>query len=121
MICPSTDLPLSVFIAALASPSRGVSTKPKPSDALVRVLGHVTRGGFEIAAKDLHERRFSATIGADQAVAIAVGKLDRYILEQGRSTKLHGDIGGDKHDVSGLKSADAKSGSISDESFNVGV
>ena len=53
----------------------------------------VARGRLEIATQDFHERRFAATVGADQAVAVAVAELDGYIFEQGPCPKLHGNVG----------------------------
>jgi hypothetical protein len=42
----------------------------------------VARARLQLATEDLHERRFAAAVRADEAVAVAVRKLDRDVLEQ---------------------------------------
>ncbi len=52
---------------------------------------------LQVVAEDLHEGRLAATVGADQAVAVAVAELDGNVLEQRLGAELHGDIrGGDQ-------------------------
>ena len=58
----------------------------------VGVDADIAGSGLEVAAEDLHQGRFAAAVGADQAVAIAVAELDRDVLEQGLGAELHGDI-----------------------------
>ncbi len=65
----------------------------KLAQPLAAVEDDIARGRLEIAAQDLHERRLAATVGADQAVAIAVAELDRDVLEQGLGAELHRDVG----------------------------
>src|SRR5450830_1375653 len=47
---------------------------------------------FEIAAEDFHERRLAATIGADQAIAVAVAELDGNVFKQRLRAELHRDV-----------------------------
>jgi hypothetical protein len=61
-------------------------------------LQHDVAGArLEIPAQDLHERGFAGTVGADEPVTIAVGELDRDLLEERLGTELDGDVGGRKH------------------------
>ena len=52
-----------------------------PGHALVRVDGHVAGGRFEHAGEDFHEGRLAGTVGADQAVAVALAELDADVVE----------------------------------------
>jgi hypothetical protein len=54
---------------------------------------------LKIAAENFHEGRFAATVGPDQAIAIAIAKFDRNVFKQGLSAELHGDIAGDEHAI----------------------
>lgn len=47
---------------------------------------------LQVVAEDLHEGRLAATVGADQAVAVAVAELDGNVLEQRLGAELHGDV-----------------------------
>ena len=67
------------------------------TEAHARFQHHVASARLQIAAQDLHEGRLAAAVGADQAIAIALAKLDRDVLEQGLGPELHGDVGGGKH------------------------
>ncbi len=58
-----------------------------------RLQHHHAHGLFQLAAQHLHEGRLAATVRADQAVAIAIRKLDRDLLEQRLGTELNRDIG----------------------------
>ena len=61
-------------------------------------LQHDIAGALlELAAEHLHERGFAAAVGADQAVAIAVGELDGDLFEERLGAELDGDVGGGKH------------------------
>src|SRR5581483_8436393 len=53
---------------------------------------HVARALLELAAQDLHQRGFAAAVGADQAVAVAVGEFGRDLLEERLGPELHGDV-----------------------------
>lgn len=55
---------------------------------------HLASGRLQVTAKDLHEGRFAAAIGADQAVAVAVVEFDRDVFEERLGAELHGDISG---------------------------
>ena len=57
----------------------------------------IAGAGLEIASQHLHERGFAGTVGADEPVAIAVGELDRDLLEERLGAELNGDVGGGKH------------------------
>ena len=54
---------------------------------------------LELAAEDFHERRLAAAVGADQAIAIAIGELDGDVFEQRLGAELNGDVGGGEHGV----------------------
>ncbi|MNN41380.1 hypothetical protein D3C81_1554970 [compost metagenome] len=68
------------------------------AQAGIGIEHHLAAGGFQIAAEDLHERRLAATVGADQAVAVAVAELDGNVLEQRLGAELHGDVSGGNHE-----------------------
>ncbi|MCY1292592.1 hypothetical protein D9M70_418250 [compost metagenome] len=63
------------------------------AEAHVGLEHHLAGRGFEVVAEDLHESRFAAAVGTDQAVAVAVAELDGDVLEQGLGPELHGDVG----------------------------
>ncbi len=58
----------------------------------VRLEHDLTAGRIEIAAEDFHESRLAATVGTDQAVAIACAEFDRNVFEQRLGAKLHRDV-----------------------------
>ena len=60
---------------------------------------HFAGARFEVAAQDLHQRGLAAAVGADQAIAVAVGELDRDVLEQRLGVELDGEVGGREHGV----------------------
>ena len=61
-------------------------------------LQHDLAGALlQLAAEDLHEGGLAAAVGADQAVAVAVGELDGDVLEQGLGAELDGDVRSGKH------------------------
>ncbi|MNF74268.1 hypothetical protein D3C84_562960 [compost metagenome] len=64
------------------------------AQAGVGIQHHLAAGGLEVAAEDLHEGRLAATVGADQAVAVAVVELDGNVFKQGLGPELHGDVSG---------------------------
>ena len=45
---------------------------PERAEASTRLQHDVARALLEFATQDLHERRFAAAVGTDQAVAIAI-------------------------------------------------
>ena len=53
---------------------------------------HVSTGWLELSTQDLHEGRFTATIRANEAIAITATELNGDIFKQGFCPKLHGDI-----------------------------
>jgi hypothetical protein len=57
----------------------------------------VPRAWFKIAAQHLHERRLAGAVGPDEAVTIAVGKLDGDLFKEGLGAELDGDVGSRKH------------------------
>jgi len=65
----------------------------KLPNALTTIQIDIARRGFKIVAKNLHKRRFSAAISANQAVTVAVTKFNGDVFKQGLCPKLHGDIG----------------------------
>jgi hypothetical protein len=67
------------------------------TDPLIGRDRHVAGAGREAAVEDFHKGGFTAAVGADQAVAVAVTEFDGDIFEQWLGTKLHGDIGGRDH------------------------
>jgi hypothetical protein len=67
------------------------------AETFVRIEHDVAAARFEIAAEDFHEGRLAATVGADEAVAVAVAELDGDVFEQRLRAELHRDIGGGKH------------------------
>jgi hypothetical protein len=70
--------------------------------ALVGIEADVASRGLQHTGKNLHEGGFSGTVGADQAVAVALAELDGDVFEQGLGPELHGDVVGGKHgDLSG--------------------
>ena len=52
---------------------------------------------LELAAQDFHERGLAAAVGADQAIAVAVGELDGDLFEERLGTKLNRDVGSREH------------------------
>jgi hypothetical protein len=76
--------------------------------AFVRVFRDVAGGGFKFAGEDLHEGRLAGAIGANQAVAIAFAKLDRDVFKKGLGPELHGDVVGDEHSETSVKSSSCK-------------
>ena len=52
---------------------------------------------LELAAEHLHERGFAAAVGADQAVAVAIGELDGDVFEERLGAELDGDVGSGEH------------------------
>ncbi len=64
------------------------------AQALVGVQGHIAGGGRQLTREDLHQRGLAAAVGTDQTIAVAIGKLDGNVFEQGLGPELHGDIGG---------------------------
>jgi len=52
---------------------------------------------LEFAAQNLHQGRFATAIGADQAVAVAIGEFDRDLFEKRLGTKLNRDVGSREH------------------------
>ncbi|MNN75023.1 hypothetical protein D3C81_1912880 [compost metagenome] len=64
------------------------------AQAGVRLEHDLTTGRLQVAAEDLHEGRLAATVGADQAVAVAVVEFDGNVFEQRLGAELHGDISG---------------------------
>jgi hypothetical protein len=45
------------------------------AEALARLHRDVSRRRLQVAAQNLHQRRFAAAVGADQTVAIAVRRI----------------------------------------------
>lgn len=43
---------------------------------------HLSTGGLQLTAENLHESRLATAIGADQAVAVAVVEFDGDIFKQ---------------------------------------
>ena len=68
--------------------------------ALAAVHRDAACARLQVAAEDFHECGFAATIGADQAIAVALAELDRYVVEQGLGAELNADAGGDDQGVS---------------------
>ncbi len=64
------------------------------AQARVRLEHHLPAGRLQVAAEDFHEGRLAATVGADQAVAVAVVEFDGNVFEQRLGAELHGDVGG---------------------------
>ena len=64
------------------------------TEPLFGIERYIAVGGLKFAAENFHQGRFATAIGADQAIAMAVAKLNRDIFEQGFGTELNGDIGG---------------------------
>src|SRR5690606_16935481 len=69
-------------------------------EAHVRLEHGLPARRLEVAAEDLHQRRLARTVGADQAVAVAVGELGVDVLEQGLRPELHREVYCGKHSVS---------------------
>jgi hypothetical protein len=78
--------------------------------ALVLLLRDVARRRLQRTTQILHEGRLARSVGADQAIAVALAELDIDVLEQGFDPELHGDIGGDEHYDSYLKKAAKRRG-----------
>ena len=68
-------------------------------EAHPRLQHDVAGARLEIAAENLHERGFAGAVRADQTIAVAVGELDRDVLEQRLGAELHGDVGGREHGI----------------------
>ena len=64
------------------------------AQAGVRLEHDLATGWLQVTAEDLHEGRLAATIGADQAVAVAVVEFDGNVFEQRLGAELHGDVSG---------------------------
>ena len=62
------------------------------ADTLIGRDRHVAGAGRQAAIEDFHQGRLAATIGADEAVTVAVAELDGNVFEQGLGAKLHGDV-----------------------------
>ena len=77
---------------------------------LALVDGDIAIGSFEVAAEDLHQRRFAAAVGADQPVAVAVAELDRHVFEERLGAELDCEICSSEHGEyrSGSESGAAK-------------
>jgi hypothetical protein len=48
----------------------------------VRLDGYVTGGWFQVTGQNSQESGFTCAIGTDDAVAVACGKLQIYVLKQ---------------------------------------
>ena len=70
---------------------------PQFAQTFVDVEHHITGRRLQIAAQNLHEGRFAAAVGTDQAVAIAIAELDGNVLKQRLGAELHRDICSRKH------------------------
>ena len=68
--------------------------------AFTRVDADIAGSRLQIAAKDLHEGGFAGTIGADQAVPVAVAELHRNVFEQRPCAELHRDVCSSDHNLS---------------------
>ncbi len=64
------------------------------TDAFIRIERNVAERWLKVAAQDLHECRFSATVGANQAVTVAAAKFDGNVFKQRLTAKLHSDVAG---------------------------
>jgi hypothetical protein len=59
--------------------------------------GDIPDALLELAAQDLHERGLAAAVGPDQAIAVAVRKLDGDPLKKRLRTKLNRNVRGNQH------------------------
>ena len=50
---------------------------------LARGDDDIAVGGLQFTGKNLQEGRLSGTVGSDEAIAVALGEFDIYILETG--------------------------------------
>ncbi|MNN48907.1 hypothetical protein D3C81_1634080 [compost metagenome] len=64
------------------------------AQAGVRLKHDLACGRLQVTAEDFHEGRLAATVGADQAVAVAVVEFDGNVFEQRLGAELHGDVSG---------------------------
>ncbi len=67
------------------------------TQAHIRLKHHLAAGRLQIVTQNLHKGRLAAAVRADQAVAVAAGKLDGNVFEQRLGAELHGDICGRDH------------------------
>ena len=64
------------------------------ADTGIGIGRYVARAGLEFAGQDLHEGRFAAAVGADQAIAMAVAEGHGDVFEQGFGAELDRQICG---------------------------
>ncbi|MNP88199.1 hypothetical protein D3C85_05780 [compost metagenome] len=62
------------------------------TQALIRIEHDGTGRRVEVAAEDFHESGLAAAVGADQAVTVAIAKLDGNVFKQRLGAELHRDI-----------------------------
>ncbi len=60
--------------------------------ALAGVNADIAGSRLQIAAQNFHESGFAGTVGADQAITVAIAEFDRDIFEQGLGPELHSDV-----------------------------
>ncbi len=72
----------------------------EPCHTFVAVDGDVASRRLQHAGQNLHEGGLTATVGADQAVAVAFAEFDGDVLEQRLGAKLHGDVVSDEQNES---------------------
>ena len=63
------------------------------TQALVGGDADSARGWLQITPQNLHKGRFTTTIGADEAVTVAVTEFDGDVLKQGLGPELHSNVG----------------------------
>ena len=61
---------------------------------------HLAGGRLQLAGENFQKRRLARAVGADDAVAVAGGKLQVDLLKKNTAAKLHGKIGNGNHAVS---------------------
>ena len=61
---------------------------------------HLAGGRFQLAGENFQKRRLARAVRADDAVAVAGGKLQVDLLKKNAAAKLHGKIGNGNHAVS---------------------
>ena len=64
---------------------------------------HFACARLQVPAQDLHQRGLATAVGADQAIAVAIGELDRNLLEERFRAELDRQIGRGKHGSAGAK------------------
>ena len=68
-------------------------------DALPRADGHLALIRFLLAGEDAEKGRLAGAVGADQAVAVAMGELDVDVLEDDALAVGQGDVGRLEHGI----------------------